>query len=638
MAIKKDKFDGGQLKKLAANNIDISRLSQEDLEKIREFEDRVEAMVKTTGGDYSLTLQPGIGWAMNVESRVMTYPLRDLLYKGIDTTLGYALHEGGHRDITRVVDKFWRAKETLRVLYNVVEDPRVNTYEESKWPGSAFFISKTYEIEWPKIDPSKPIVHYDDYTTQPHLQFLNSIIYCYRHGSIDPRIKNPVVVDVFNKTIKHIKEAYAKHPPKFKPSEDQKREAQRQMSEILKSKVLPEYERLIRESAKVIEVGFLNGKVDLSFRPGAGRAEIGALSHDELTQKARDYIDTESKKLADKFEAKIKRRDIEQLKKEIAREKKSRELNKTVTERADNKIRSLKDLAENKIMNDRLREAQMTDWDRCISPISSLVTILIGLLENELTRDERPKYEGFYRTGKKINLRKYLQFQAAGHDPAYEDFWMRKTLPRKPSINFSLALDESGSMTEGDRDVNSLKSLALFIETLNHFNLDYNIIGFADAPSVHKEFDEDITPADKDAFIVKVSNFMGSGATDDATAVELAIDTIIKESNATHKVVIVLSDGEGNTGKSQNSGIDRNGRYYNLELRKILEKADVHGIDVVGVGIGEGIKYVSDIYGKSIVEKKIDLLPQAFADLLIEKILETKEIHSNVNEEKVGCF
>ena len=125
---------------------------------------------------------------------------------------------------------------------------------------------------------------------------------------------------------------------------------------------------------------------------------------------------------------------------------------------------------------------------------------------------------------------------------------------------------------------------------------------------------------------------MGNGSTDDTTAVELAVNTIITESEAEHKVVIVLSDGEGNSGKSQNSGINRNGRYYNLELKKVLENADRNRIDVIGIGIGEGIKYVSDIYGKSIVERVIDHLPQAFADLLIEKILEAKSDLSNVNE------
>lgn len=619
-----------QLKKLAMMDIDISKLSQDDMEKIREFEYRVEAMAKSTGGDYSLAVQTGSVWSMNVEMGVMTYPLNDLLYKGIETTLGYALHEGGHRDITRVVDKFWHSKETLRVLYNVVEDPRVNTYEESKWAGSSLFLSKTYAEEWPELDASKPIEYYDNYKVLPHIQFLNSIIYYHRHRIIDPRINNEKVREVFYKTIISIKEAYSKHPPILNPSEDQKREAQKQMSLILKDHVLPEYEKLIKESAEIIEQGLKNGKIQLSLGPGTWQISRGALSTDELSQEAGEYIKRESKKLADKLEAKIQQHDLKELKRETARDKKDMELNNTLKERAGERINSLKDLAENKIINRRLQEAQKSEWDIYLSPVSYLVTILTGLLENELTKDERPKYHGYYRTGKKINLRKYFQYRAAGHDPSYEKFWMRKTLPRKPSINFTLVIDESGSMTAGNRDTNALKSLVLFIEVLNHFDIAFNIIGFSGAPSVHKEFNEEITPANKDTFIKKVSGFMGSGGTDDTAAVELAVDTIVKESEAEHKVVIILSDGEGNTGKSQNAGIDRKGHYYNFELKKILEKADRYAIDVVGIGIGEGIKYVPDIYGKSIVEKKIDHLPHAFADLLIEKILEENRVHPNI--------
>lgn len=614
-------------------DIDLSAFSPEDRAKVSEFEDRVEAMVKSTGGDYALTVRPGSVWSMNVERRVMTYPVQDLIAKGIDATLGYALHEGGHRDITRVVDKFWYTRETLRALYNVVEDPRVNTYEEAKWAGGSLFLSKTYELEWPEVDVSRPFEYYDDYKVLPHLQLLNSVIYHYRYGVIDPRVRNDTVKEVFRKTIDTFKLAYSKHPPIFRPTEGQKRSAQMEMSNILKEGVLQDYERVIRESASVVESGIKDGRIPLSFGGVRGLSGVGALSSDELTQQCREYIDRKSKKLADELEAKISRRDIEQIKKELAKEKKSRELDSALEERAGSRIQSLKDLVDNKIVNDRLRESQMTEWDRYLSPVATLVTTLTGLLENELTKDERPEYRGYYRTGKKINLRKYFQYKASGYNPAYEKFWMQKELPKRPSINFTLALDESGSMVEGERDINALESLVLFIEVLNHFDLLFNVIGFSDTPYVHKEFGEDITPSNKDMFIKKVFNHMGSGATDDSSAVEMAVNTIIKESDADHKVVIVISDGEGNTGKSQNSGTDSRGHYYNFELTKILEKADMHDIDVIGIGIGEGIRYVPDIYGKAIVEQKVDHLPQAFADLLIEKILEEDVVHSNAKSD-----
>lgn len=626
MVVENQKLQDDLIKRLASKGIDVSSLSQTELEKIKEFEGRVEAMVKTTGGDYSLIVQPGKVWAMNVEKGIMTYPLNDLLNKGIELTLGYALHEGGHRDITRVVDKYWYGRETLRALFNVIEDPRVNTYEEKKWAGGSLFLSKTYEVEWPKLDVTKGIEHYDDYKVLPHLQFLNSIIYYYRYNVIDPRINNSIVRDIFNKTIGFVKDAYSQHPPGFKPTEEQKREAQKQMSTIVKNHILSEYEKLIKESANTLEKGLLTGRIELGFGPGTGQPGIGTLSEGELTQKARDFIERKSKEIADKFEAKIAKKELEELKKELIKEKKFKELKN----RSGDRIQNLKELVENKVFNERLCELQKTEWDKYLSPISSLVTTLTGLLENELTKDERPKYRGYYRSGKKVDLRKYFQFKASMYDPSYEKFWMKKSLPKKPSIGFTLVIDESGSMVEGERDVNALQSLVLFIEVLNHFGIDFNIIGFSDVPLVHKEFDETIEPSNKDVFIKKVASFMGVGATDDASAVTLAIGTMIKESGAEHKVIIVLSDGEGNTGKSKNAGIDRKGRYYNIELNRILEKADLHEIDVVGIGVGEGIKYVHDIYGKSIVEKNIAHLPQAFADLMIEKILEEKAMYSNL--------
>ena len=631
MVIENQKFQDDLVRRLASKGIDASPLSEKDLEKIKEFEDRVEAMVKTTGGDYSLIVEPGMVWAMNVEKGIMTYPVNDLLNKGIVLTLGYALHEGGHRDITRVVDKYWYSRETLRALFNVIEDPRVNTYEEKKWAGGSLFLSKTYEVEWPKLDVTKGIECYDDYKVLPHLQFLNSIIYYYRYNVIDPRINNSIVKEIFYKTIEFVKKAYSQHPPGFKPTEEQKREAQKQMSTIVKNHVLPEYEKLIKESAKTLEKGLLAGKIELGFGTSTGQQAIGTLSEKELTQEARDFIERKSKELADKFEARIAKKELEDLKNELIKEEKIKELKNVLKNRSGDRIRSLKELVENKVFNERLCELHKTEWDKYLSPISSLVTTLTGLLENELTKDERPKYRGYYRSGKKVDLRKYFQFKASMYDPSYEKFWMKKSLPKKPSIGFTLVIDESGSMVEGERDVNTLQSLVLFIEVLNHFGIDFNIVGFSDAPLIHKEFYETIDPANKDVFIKKVASFMGIGATDDASAVALAIDTMIKESDAEHKVIIVLSDGEGNTGKSKNAGIDRKGHYYNIELNYVLEKADLHEIDVIGIGVGEGIKYVHDIYGKSIVVKNIANLPQSFADLMIEKILEEKAICSNIS-------
>ncbi|MHC4114558.1 MAG: HEAT repeat domain-containing protein [Planctomycetota bacterium] len=622
-----------ELKNYVSKDLDISQLSAQDIEKIRQFIQRVKAMVKTVGGDFKMDIVAGKGWTIvELEDgrHVVTFPLGDILTRDINSNLGAALHEGGERDIGRVIDKFWFTKESLRALYNVVNDPRVNTYEEAKWLGASAFLSYVYDEAWPKVDTTQPISYYNDYSTLPHIQFCNAIIYYHRHGEISPMIQNRAVLEALNKTLDHIKEAYSQHPPTLNPSELEKREAAERMESIMRNKILPEYEKLIRESAKKVEDGLQNGQIQL--RPDEPGPRT--LSPDELTKKAQDIIDAQSRKIADKLQGKIPRPDLTKMREEIARDKEIEALKKQLKEKLGGEIQTLKDLMDRKILQDRLRDAQKSEWDKYQAPGAQLINTLIGLLENELTKEERPKYEGYYRTGRKIDWRRYLQYIASGYDPQHEKFWMRRTLPQKPSISFTFVLDESISMLANNKDVNALQSLVLFVEVLNHFGIDFNIVGFAEAPSVHKDFDKDITSANKDDFIREVASFIGSGWTDLASGVELGVDKMINESNTEHKVVIVLTDGEGNTGKSEGTYVDAAGRFNDPALADVLKKADRNAIDVLGVGIGEGIKCVPDLFSKFIVEKVIENLPYAFTDILIDKILNAPMVESNVNGEQ----
>ena len=248
-------------------------------------------------------------------------------------------------------------------------------------------------------------------------------------------------------------------------------------------------------------------------------------------------------------------------------------------------------------------------YDQYYGPVAALIERLFGILDNELVRDKKFKYKGHYATGPKLDIRKAMTMKKTGD----MDIWLRRVKPTKRSFKFSIILDESGSMGGGKSEVSqdALKALVLFMEVLSRLEIDFSLIGFDNAPSVHKHFNEQFKHKDKNALLTEVMEYLSrGGSTYDAAAVQMAIGQLEKESSDS-KVIIVITDGCG-TGP--------------VKVGKVIREAREKHIEVIGVGIGAGMHYVSSVYLPHVTVATMEELPQSVAKLLIDIIVNKKYV------------
>ncbi|HDI03049.1 MAG TPA: VWA domain-containing protein, partial [Candidatus Pacearchaeota archaeon] len=186
--------------------------------------------------------------------------------------------------------------------------------------------------------------------------------------------------------------------------------------------------------------------------------------------------------------------------------------------------------------------------------------------------------------------------------------FFRRSLPTQRKHCVALVLDESGSMAEPKKSA-ALASLLLFMESLEQVNVNYAIIGFSETPVIHKDFSKRLTMAKREELFEEVSMYIPSGLTADADALALATKLICEADEDVIKLIIVITDGEGN--------INQTGKSF-FELQ---EEAFKKNVLVIGVGLGEKAKSVKKRYHFPIIVKNVKDLPKTLARILEEKIV-----------------
>ena len=118
-------------------------------EKLEELQEILGTVGRVVSGDRNLIFAPGEGWAFNFETNTITYPVTELLTRSIESLIGTSIHEGSHRDLSRinpeepVIMDFFR-EDAKRVLLNAFEDPRVNNWANRKFAGAGHYMKVLY--------------------------------------------------------------------------------------------------------------------------------------------------------------------------------------------------------------------------------------------------------------------------------------------------------------------------------------------------------------------------------------------------------------------------------------------------------------------------------------------------------------
>jgi hypothetical protein len=147
------------------------------------------------------------------------------------------------------------------------------------------------------------------------------------------------------------------------------------------------------------------------------------------------------------------------------------------------------------------------------------------------------------------------------------------------------------------------------MEAFDYLGIDYAIIGFADAPIVHKPFGDNFTQREREHLFEDVSQFIPFGATADADALALGIELFEREPEDVYRLIIVVSDGEGNVNST------------GLTFKELQDVAETKSIQVVGIGIGEHVKSIRTRYDRPIQVATVDELPRSLGSVLEQEVI-----------------
>ena len=366
---------------------------------------------------------------------------------------------------------------------------------------------------------------------------------------------------------------------------------------------------------------------------------FGGLSMDELPEDVRNILERRSQEFADKLEGKIRRPDRDRIREEIDRLRKKGELEGKVAGKEDDddddddagiKVAVPGDSEEedDELDDDdddvffpgkgkspsagedtlrQLMELEQDIYDKYLIPILPQVEKLVGYLENELLMESKPRYKGYYRTGKKVSMRKLMQYKASNYSPAQSKIWLRKTKPVKYTHRFSLVVDLSASMGNGEQEGDPLyyaiQGIVMFLEVLERLDIGCSVIGFANQAHAFKEdFDRPLSREEKCELIRKLLRRSGGG-TNDKDAVAKGIE-MLKQEDADTKVMIVMTDGVG----------------YAAVVRRLTDNAfEDDRIDTMAIPINCGTE-AKKAYPHVVVADDMETIPVSVKDILAEKI------------------
>ena len=578
------------------------------------------------GEDVDISVVPGEWWAFDYERNSITFPLVELVTAPPDKIIGYLLHEIGHYQVTRVdvkhpVFKRLLSSESLRLLLNTFEDPRASNWMKATFKGTSPYLDLIYD-DLLSEDLSatayshklqKEVQKYSDsaiqdYQLLPHLEYLLCVLYFWRFDKLPSHVISPQVAAALERTVQFFPSIF-NHYPLGRAAEYDKLQYAREAAELIQDYILEPYEQLLKQAAKNLTLGMERGQHPLG--EGQNPSEINPQL---LEQEAQEILEEQAKELADRLSAKRnvpESVDADALEQRIGEKRDSLEHVRISAEKPHSQL-TRKDLIAQRRHLEFERGRGLNEYHGAYAAVSGLLHVLVGTLENVLAKNRKPKYEGYYASGQKPDLRRVMDVtrkmqQRLPTTKKDFDVFLKRRRPTRLDHRMMLLLDESGSMQEPKRSA-ALQALLLFMEAFDYLGIDYAIIGFADAPIIHKPFGETLTQRAREDVFEDVSQFIPLGATADADALALGIDLFDREPEDVYRLIIVISDGEGNVNTT------------GVTFEELQEAAETKAIGVVGIGIGEQAKTIITRYHRPIQVTTVDELPLTLGALLQQEV------------------
>ncbi len=582
------------------------------------------------GDDIHLKISPGGSWRYNRETNEIIFPVGLLLSSSVEEVVAFCAHEAGHRQISRrslrkPVFKRFSAKESTRLLLNAFEDSRVDNWLISIFKGIKHYLDIAYDEMLPRdLSRSSYVDHLKGeiserasischpYLLYPHLEYLLGMRYYWLYGRLPSRMMNPEVGAVLARTHGDFAAIFNHYPP-GRVSEKENLRFAEETALMVRDKILPEYEDLVRLAIAKLAEAIKDGQLQVKDRKCAPED----LSPDEIEEEARKLLEFKAREMADKLSPKTEKHasKTEEYRRETPEEPDARMAGgKSAAERtAPLPTETLRDLIKKQRRINREQDAKIGEYERVYRVISNLVQALSGVLENHFAKNKRPSFKGYFPSGQKPDLRRAMELSRKldeGIPLQDKDLkvFLKRRLPTQSDHKIILALDESGSMDEPKR-TSALAGLLIFMEALDHIGIDYGVIGFSDSPIMHKELGVKLDNGGRRVLFDEVSLCIPGGSTADADALQLATNILKDQPDDSSRWIIMVTDGEGN--------VNTTGKTF-VELQKeALDKK----IEVLGVGLGEEVTEVIKRYASGMQIDNVEELPSVLSGILEEKLV-----------------
>ncbi|MDD5656502.1 MAG: VWA domain-containing protein [Elusimicrobia bacterium] len=271
---------------------------------------RVRADIALFAGP-SVRVQTGTWWLTvqnlkDPENKEIRIPVEDIFVRAVDAwgeeeAVGAAIHEVAHYSITRLPpDSALAGKYALgnspkanNALFQAIEDTRVNTWALKEKPGFQHYLDAVYAAEWPEdLDDKKALararirllqrstieVEHSDGSKEkwvpPHLQYVDSIIYYWRHGKAPKFLEDQEALKAWEATLPALEAARNLHPEKAGDVllEAVKAPVGEKLLELIDREIYPYYEKLVEKTKQ--EMRDKQQKGD-KMQKGSGQSSAG---------------------------------------------------------------------------------------------------------------------------------------------------------------------------------------------------------------------------------------------------------------------------------------------------------------------------------------------------------------------------
>lgn len=564
--------------------------------------DYIRKLASLLAGREKIRVIPGSHWAVNLDTKELTYDENTLRRYNEDHVIGFLLHEIGHVNYTTTIDtdtELFKKHPTISKNYcNAFEDIRIDYLMSYKYKNSMEAIEAMHEqATGYALETLKSHAQKGDHLKDKMQQFLADV----KNSGLSKEVRaraqqasdlteemtqmNDAIMVVFGAMAvyyKNMSETY-----------------QRKVEGLIKDKIRPYMTAVLSEMDKA-GIEYMEDTIEVQqFWEEKIYPIIKDLIPPEESQDSKNLNSAGSSTQGGNGQ-----QNLAKMSQDDSRANAQKNSNgngdgepQDKGTRAEKAQKGMKeDGGENGMVAPTVGHEQGGQdgkwYDKAREGARVHISNLSARMGRILRDNSFNRYTGRHRSG---HIRKKGLYKFIANDTK---LFEKKTELSNKSYAVSIVIDSSGSMS-GKRWDESLKATAMLVDSLKKLNIPSEVTVFSQSFIVAKEFHQPIVPT---LFDEKTSEVYGGG-TDLSPALTHAVRSLASRQE-TDKFVIVLTDGD----------IDSNDKCVIPELINKHRDIKFYGI---GIQTHEGLR---SVIPRSLNIKDAGEVPVEFAKILKENI------------------